>query len=50
MTAEEKMLKSIRDYLIGENGEKFLNLSEEQQHDLILAILKEFIEKTKNEK
>lgn len=50
MTAEEKMLKSIRNYLIEENGEEFLKLSEEQQTELIIAVLREFIEKTKNEK
>lgn len=50
MTAEEKMLQSIRNYLIEENGEEFLKLSEEQQTELIIAILKEFIEKTKIEK
>ncbi len=50
MTAEEKMLKAIRDYLIEENGEEFLKLSEEQQNDLILAVIREFIEMTKSEK
>ena len=50
MAAEEKMLKAIRDYLIEENGEKFLSLSDEQQTELIIAVLGEFIEKTKNEK
>lgn len=50
MRAEEKMLQSIRNYLIEENGEEFLKLSEEQQTELIIAILKEFIEKTKKEK
>lgn len=50
MTAEEKMLKAIRNYLIEENGEEFLKLTKEQQNDLILAIVREFIEMTKNEK
>lgn len=59
MTAEEKMLQSIRNYLIEENGEEFLELTEEEQNNLILATvhsyiektnIQDYIEKTKNEK
>ena len=57
MTAEEKMLQSIRNYLIEENGEDFLALTEEEQNNLILATIHSYIEKmniqnyiTKNEK
>lgn len=59
MTAEEKVLKAVRDYLIEENGEEFLELTEEKQNNLILATvhsyietmsIQNYIEKTKNEK
>lgn len=45
MTAEEKMLKAVRDYLIEENEEEFLELTEEEQNNLILATIHSYIEK-----
>lgn len=48
MTAEEKFINSIRNYLIEVNGKKFLQLSEEKQNDLIIATIQEYINKVKN--
>ena len=45
MTAEEKFINNIRAYLIEENGEEFLELTEEEQNNLILATIHSYIEK-----
>lgn len=50
MTAEEKFIYNIRAYLIEQNGEEFLQLSEEEQNDLIFVTVQEFIKKQLNEK
>lgn len=49
MTAEEKFIKTIRAYLIEENGEDFLQLSKEEQNNLILDTFQDFIKKMKTE-
>lgn len=48
MTAEEKFISTIRDYLIEETNGAFLKLSEEGQHNLIVATLQEFVKKMKH--
>ena len=47
MTAEEKFIDSVRDYLIEETNGAFLKLSEEGQNNLILATVQSYIEKMK---
>lgn len=49
MTAEEKFINSIRDYLIEETNGAFLKLSEEGQNNLILATIQSYIEKMKTQ-
>ena len=50
MTAEEKLINAIREALIEKHGEEFLFLSEEDQNELILATMREYIDKLKAEK
>lgn len=50
MTAEEKFINNIRAYLIEEHGEDFLQLTEDEQNDLIFVTVQEFIKKQLNEK
>ena len=47
MTAEEKFINTIRDYLIEETNGAFFQLSEEGQNNLIIATLQEYIKKMK---
>lgn len=48
MSAEEKLIQDIRDWFIVRDGEKFLKLSENDQNNLILAVIQGYIEKEKN--
>lgn len=50
MTPEEKLIQAIREVLIEKHGEEFLLLSEEDQNELILATMREYIDKLKTEK
>lgn len=50
MTAEEKFINNIREWIIEQDGEKFLRLSEKDQNNIILAIIQTHIDKLKNEK
>lgn len=50
MNAEEKFINNIRDWFIEKDGDKFLKLSEKDQNNLILAVIKTHIDKLKNEK
>lgn len=38
MTAEEKIIETIRNFLISQDGEKFLKLSKKDQDNIIAAI------------
>lgn len=45
MTAEEKLMQTVRDYLITQKGIAFLKLSEKDQNNLILAVIQDHFEK-----
>jgi hypothetical protein len=50
MNAEEKVIHYIRRGLEDERGEEYAKLSEEQQNELILMVIREHIEQMRKEK
>lgn len=46
-TAQEKFIYYIREYLIEKHGEEFLQLSKEEQDELIFVTFQEFIKSQK---
>ena len=50
MKAEEKVIHYIRRGLQEEHGKNYANLSEEQQNEMILMVIREHIEKMRKEK
>lgn len=47
MTAQEKIVQGIRDYLIEKDGDKFLRLSEKDQQLLIIDVIQKHIDELK---
>lgn len=47
MTAEEKLIQAIREALIEKHGEEFINLSEEEQNELIVGTLLDYVKAEK---
>ena len=50
MKAEEKVIHYIRMGLQEERGEQYAKLSEEQQNELILMVIREHIDQMRKEK
>lgn len=50
MSAEEKLIKDIRNWFIEKDGDNFLRLSEKDQNNLILAVIRTHVDKLKAEK
>lgn len=50
MSPEEKLIQVIRDGLILKHGEEFLNLSDKDQAELILQVMREYVNNIKTEK
>lgn len=50
MTAEEKLIQAIREALIEKHGEKFINLSEEDQNELIVGTMLDYVKALNAEK
>lgn len=50
MNAEEKVIYYIRKGLEDQHGENFNQLTEEQQNDMILMVIREHIEQMRREK
>ena len=50
MKAEEKVIHYIREGLRDKHGQSYDKLSDEQQNDLILLVIREHIEQMRKEK
>lgn len=50
MTAEEKLIQAIREALIEKHGEEFINLTEEEQNELIVGTMLDYVKALKAEK
>ena len=50
MTAEEKHINDIRNWFIEKDGDKFLRLSEKDQNNLVLAVIRTHVDNLKAEK
>lgn len=50
MTPAEKLINAIREGLIEKHGANFLKLSEDQQNEMIVASMTEYIDELKSEK
>lgn len=50
MTAEEKLIQAIREALIEKHGEEFINLTEEEQSELIVDTMSNYVKVLKAEK
>lgn len=49
MNASEKVIESVREWFITNDGYNFLRLSEKDQNNLIAAVIYGYIEKQKSE-
>ena len=50
MSPEEKLIQVIKDGLILKHGEEFLKLSDEDQAELIVQVMREYVDNIKSEK
>lgn len=50
MTSEEKVYNSIKNWFIEKDGYNFLKLSEDDQNNLILAVIQTHIKDLKSQK
>lgn len=50
MTAEEKLIQAIREALIEKHGEEFINLTEEEQNELIVGTMLDYVRALKADK
>lgn len=47
MSPEEKLINVIKDGLILKHGNGFLRLSEKKQHDLIIQVMRDYVDSIK---
>ena len=50
MTPEEKVYNNIKEWYIVTDGDNFLKLSDEDQNELILSMIRLYVDNLKNEK
>lgn len=50
MTTEEKLIQTIREALIEKHGEEFINLTKEEQNELIVGTMLDYVKTLKAEK
>jgi len=50
MTTEKKLIQSIREALIEKHGEEFINLIEEEQNELIVGTMMDYVKRLKAQK
>lgn len=50
MTPSEKIYNDLKDWFIVTDGDNFLKLSDEDQNDLILSMIRLYVDNLKNEK
>lgn len=50
MTTEEKLIQTIREALIEKHGKEFINLTEEEQNELIVGTMLDYVKTLKAKK
>lgn len=50
MTPSEKIYNDLKDWFIVTDGDNFLKLSDEDQNELILSMIRLYVDNLKNEK
>lgn len=50
MTPNEKIYNDLKDWFIVTDGDNFLKLSDEDQNELILSMIRLYVDNLKNEK
>ena len=50
MTPTEKVYNNIKEWFIITDGDNFLKLSDEQQNELIVSMIRLYVDNLKNEK